>query len=282
MNRAETLEWESRWALRAALCAFVAAGLFVVATLAVGGTNSGANSTAQALRDFHENRDALLLGAILKALAMAAFAVPLYYLFRAAAARSPVVRRGFVGIVIAGPLFVAALDLLLWLVIDPAARDFATPGGGAGVAVGEYAEDLIEDQGLLGVYTGVQLAGPLGLAFGVIYTTLWAMRSGLVTRFLGTFGMALGAIQILYAPLLLLLVFWMAWLGAIFIDRLPRDRPRAWDSGEAEPWPKPGEAPAKPRDEEAEETVAELGAPAENPHTGRRERAKRRKRKRRS
>jgi hypothetical protein len=282
MNRAQTLEWERRWALRAALCAFAAAGLFIAATLVVGGSNEGANSTAQALRDFHENRDTLLLAAILKTVAMTAFAVPLYYLFRAAAARSPAVRRGFVGIVIAGPLFVAVLDLLLWLVIDPAARDFATPGGGAGVAVGEYAEDLIEDQGLLGVYTGVQLAGPLGLAFGVIYTTLWAMRTGLVTRFLGTFGMALGAIQILYAPLLLLLVFWVAWLGAIFIDRLPRDRPRAWDSGEAEPWPKPGEAPAKPRDEEAEGAVTELAAPAENPHAGRRERAKRRKRKRRS
>ena len=126
------------------------------------------------------------------------------------------------------------------------------------------------------------LAGPLGFAFGVIYTTLWAMRTGLVTRFLGTFGMALGAIQILMQPLLLVLVFWMAWLGAIFIDRLPRDRPRAWDSGEAEPWPKPGEAPAKPRDEEAEGAMAELEAPAENPHAGRRERAKKRKRKRRS
>lgn len=284
MNRAQTLQWERRWALPAAIGAFAAAVLFVVATVIRGDALVGDSSTVEALRDFHENRGALLLAAVLKAVALAAFALSLYYLFKAASARSESVRPGLVGVVIAGPLFLAALDVLFWLAIDPAATDFVTPGGGAGIPIGEYADDLVEDQGLLSVYQGVALAGPIGFTFAVVYTTLWGMRVGLLTRFVGTLGIALGVAQILIPFMLVALMVWVAWVGLIFIDRIPGGRPPAWAAGEAIPWPKPGEEPQQPReapDEMVEGEATELTGDGESPNVARRERAKRRKRKRR-
>jgi hypothetical protein len=284
MNRAQTLQWERRWALSAAIGAFAAAVLFVVSTLVRGDALVGDSSTVEALRNFHENRGELLLAAVLKAVALAAFTLPLYYLFKAASARSESVRPGLVGVVIAGPLFLAALDVLFWLAVDPAATDFVTPGGGAGIPIGEYAQDLVEDQGLLSVYQGVALAGPIGFTFAVVYTALWGMRVGLLTRFVGTMGIALGVAQILIPFMLVALMLWIAWLGLTFIDRVPRGRPPAWAAGEAIPWPKPGEEPAEPSEapgEAIEGEATELTEEAESPNVARRERAKRRKRKRR-
>jgi hypothetical protein len=284
MNRAQTLQWERSWALPAAIGAFAAAILFVASTVVRGDALVGDSSTVEALRDFHENRGALLIAAIMKALALIAFTVPLYYLFKAASARSESVRPGLVGVVIAGPLFLAALDLLFWLAIDPAATDFITPGGGAGIPIGEYAQDLVEDRGLLSVYQGVALAGPIGFTFAVVYTALWGMRVGLLTRFIGTLGMALGVAQVLIPFMLVALMVWVAWVGLIFLDRVPRGRPPAWAAGEAIPWPKPGEEPAEPReapDDAIEGEATELAGDEENPNVARRERAKRRKRKRR-
>ena len=72
------------------------------------------------------------------------------------------------------------------------------------------------------------------------------MRVGLLTRFWGSLGMALGV-----AALLLLVQFTMIWFiyfGLLLLGRLPGGRPPAWAAGEAVPWPTPGEkARGKPR-----------------------------------
>ncbi len=286
MNRAATLEWERHWAVRAGVCAFAAAVLLVLATVVRGNTLLASDTLSETLREFDANRGTLLIAALLRGLALAAFAVPLYYLFRAASARSTKMRRGLVGIVIAGPLFLAVLDLVLWLALSPAANEFTTPGGGAGVPVGEYAEDLVTDQGLLvGIYQGVGLAGRIGFIFGVVYTSLWAMRTGLLTRFMGTLGMALGAGIILTEFAIVALVFWMVWVGLIILNRLPAGRPPAWDTGEAQPWPKAGDPPpSESREEEdvVEGEAVERSEDESNPNAARRERAKKRKRKRRA
>ena len=68
------------------------------------------------------------------------------------------------------------------------------------------------------------------------------MRTGLLTRFWGSLGMALGV-----AALLLLVQFTMIWFiyfGLLLLGRLPGGRPPAWAAGEAIPWPTPGEKAA--------------------------------------
>jgi hypothetical protein len=285
MDRAQPLEWERRRALPAALAAFAAAILFIASTpISAANLLGPANNEVELLRDFYDHSSDLLISAILRGFAFVAFVLPLYYLFRAASARSESVRRGLVGVIIAGPIFVAALDLIFWLAINPAADDFATPGGGTGIPIGEYAKNLVEDQSLVAVYQGIGLAGAIGFTFAVVYTSLWAMRVGLLTRFIGTLGMALGVAQLLIPFTVAGLMLWMAWLGLIFIDRIPGGRPPAWDSGEAIPWPKAGEQPPEPSEpasDAIEGEATELSADAESPNAARRERAKRRKRKRR-
>ena len=79
---------------------------------------------------------------------------------------------------------------------------------------------------------------------------------------------------------------WFGWLGLIYLDRAPNGRPPAWAAGEAIPWPRPGEdparaAPAQPEvvEGDASEVFAQPADAAD--HSARRERARKRKRKRR-
>jgi len=288
VSKQRTLERERRWAMPAALCAFGAAILFIGSTIAAQSGVVAAGTETEFLREFEENRSTMLMASVLNFLALALFAPVLVYLFRAAAARSEAVRGGLVGVVAAGPIFFGIANLAQYLAFSAAASDFATLGGGAGIPVGEYARDLIRDHAAYGFAQGFGFAGIIAMVFGVVYTCLWAMRVGLLTRFFATFGMALGASLILLAQVfsLLALMFWGAWLGLVILDRSPRGRPAAWDAGEAVPWPRPGDQPAEPDERDLEGEATELFAGAsngdrENPNAARRERAKRRKRKRR-
>jgi hypothetical protein len=90
---------------------------------------------------------------------------------------------------------------------------------------------------------GFGLGGRIGLAFALLYSCLYAMRTGLLTRFWGSLGMALGV-----AALLLLVQFTMIWFiyfGLLLLGRLPGGKPPAWGAGEAVPWPTPGEKAAE-------------------------------------
>jgi len=125
----------------------------------------------------------------------------------------------------------------------------------------------------------------LGLVVAMVYISLQAMRVGLVSRFFGTLGMALGGALVVIAPQLSLLAIaiWMGWLGFIYLDRVPRGRAPAWVAGEAIPWPKPGEQVPEPAADviegDATEAFAASADSADN--AARRQRARKKKRKRR-
>lgn len=126
--------------------------------------------------------------------------------------------------------------------------------GGAGEPEGgvlRCAEDAVADDAATNAIadaptrdaaTGFGLGGRLGLAFTLLYTCLWAMRTGLLSRFWGSLGMALGV-----AALLLLIQFTMIWFlyfALLVAGWVPGGRPPAWEKGEAVPWPTPGEKAA--------------------------------------
>ena len=286
MNRATLIDRERRWALPVAIAAFAAFALLIGSTIASeGGRLLEAETTVEFLRKFEGHGGELLASSLLRAAGIALFIPPLAYLFLAAADRSQTVRRGLLGIVIAGPVFLAVSAILQWIAFDRAAADFATPGGGVGIPIGEYAEDLIKDQPTFGASQGFAFGGVIGFVVGVVYTGLQAMRAGLVTRFFGTLGMALGATTILLAQSIALLAvaLWFVWLGLLILGRVPGGRPPAWEAGRAMPWPKPGEEePADPREFQANDEEEAAPAPAaQGQHAARRERARKRKRKRR-
>jgi hypothetical protein len=253
---------ERRFALPVAVASFAAVVAFIVA-IAVnqGGTLSGADTDAQFLAEFEDNSGSQLLGAVFQAIGLLLVIPALYYLFQAAAARTDAVRGALVGITVAGPLFIAVGAILQWYAFDQAASEFATPGGGPGIPVGLYAEDLIQEQATFDAAQGFTFAGTLGLVVAIVYTSLHAMRTGLLTRFWGTLGMALG-VSVLFLGFFGILVFVLA-LGLLIGGWWPGGRPPAWEAGKAIPWLRPGDAPADQPDEGAPDQPGE--APAEQP-----------------
>jgi hypothetical protein len=106
------------------------------------------------------------------------------------------------------------------------------------------AEDLIDDSGTVGVAQPLLLPALLGMVTAMIFINLWALRTGLLTRFWGSLGIALGAALILILPIALLgIVVWMLALGMLLLGFGRRSRPPAWEAGVAMPWQKPGDQP---------------------------------------
>ena len=95
----------------------------------------------------------------------------------------------------------------------------------------------------------------------MVYTCLQAMRVGLLPRFWGSLGMALGAVSFIFFQFTLL---WFVYLGLLLLGWVPGGRPPAWTSGEAEPWPTPAEKAAAELEGASGESAADLGvAPPE-------------------
>jgi len=121
-------------------------------------------------------------------------------------------------------------------------------------AADEEAENAVSEASLTGPATGFGLAGKLGLAIALLYVGLWGMRTGLLTRFWGSLGMALGVAALL--GLVIFLVVWFAYVALLLAGIMPGGKPSAWAAGEAIPWPTPGEKAAaelEPEDDGSED-----------------------------
>jgi hypothetical protein len=255
-SKEAVLAWEERWSRPAALAALAAIAL-VVASIVVGQAVGSSDGESELLRNIDAHRDAQLLSSILQALGVGLLAAPLYYLFRAANARSETMRGQLVGVVIAGPLFLAAAAILSSVSMLNVASDFVADevprlmSQGvelSGDRADKLAEDAITDGSLWPLAAGFELGGRLGFAVAMFYTALHAMRIGLLPRFWGSLGMALGAVSFIPAFSQFALL-WFVYLGLLLMGWVPGGKPPAWQSGEAEPWPTPGEKMAGSGDE---------------------------------
>jgi hypothetical protein len=289
-SREEILEWEARWRLPTAVAAIGGVILFLVSQFVIGGIRG--DGSAEFLREADAHSSTLVFSGALQVVAFLCVGVALVYLFRAAAARSEKMLPQLVGLFVAAPLFLAISAGLTPVVTgeaadqfvageakpgiskgeaskecgeereDEGAKDFATEhDGGSGPLADctatkladDAAEEAISDAGLRGLYTGLQLAGLLGLAFCLLYGCLNAMRAGLLTRFWGSLGMALGVAGLL--GLILFTLAWFLYFGLLVAGWIPGGRPPAWAAGKAIPWPTPGEKVAEelqPEDGELE------------------------------
>lgn len=289
--RRQIVAWESRWFLPVGVTAFAAAILIIASNIVVGSlTNNGHQSAF--LLSANEDEGTVALYAALQALGFLLLGPPLYFLFRATGARSDRFRRQLVGVVIAAPVFFAIAAIMTGIVTTDAAGKFANnevaakmtqqeaatecrkelndkgakefgeewDEGGSPKANCEKteleddrAEQALSKSGLQGLGFGFGLAARLGFAVAMLYTCLYAMRVGLLSRFWGSLGMALGVASLILAPEFALIFF--IYFGLLCVGRLPGGRPPAWAAGEAIPWPTAGEKAAKemqPEDAEAE------------------------------
>ena len=278
-SRSEVLERERRWAMPVALATLTSFALLVVGEIVV--RSISGEGPSEILESAHTHSSAITLSAILKAAAFVLLVAPLVYLFRAAQGRSPRVRGQLIGLIIAAPLFLSGASVLTAVATNDAASEFVAgeattsftlseatercrsdresdagsfqdehgaPGAGSlrrcarTEVADEKAEEALSSASTRSLAEGLGLGGRLGLAFALIYGCLWSMRTGLLTRFWGSLGMAMGV-----AAFLLLIQFtfvWFLYFGLLVAGWVPGGRPPAWETGEAMPWPTPGEKAA--------------------------------------
>jgi hypothetical protein len=288
MSRQEIIEREARQRSWVAVACFIPLVLYVIAlAIESGGGIEIGGLESEELRSIDENSGSLLLATIARSIAFAVMAVPLFFLFRAAQARTDRMHGMLIGLVVIGPAVLAVQGLITWQAQTDVAAQFVEQSQGVG-DIYSLAANLREESGGLQTAAGLLLPGMLALIFSMIYVPLWAVRTGLLTRFFGTFGMALGASLLFILQIALLgILCWLLYFGMLLLNRVPSGRPPAWDAGEAMPWQPPGEEPVAAATGGAgggvvEGDATEIPGVAENPNAARRERAKRRKRKRRS
>jgi hypothetical protein len=125
-----------------------------------------------------------------------------------------------------------------------------TPDQAAHDAREGLADHLNRHTTLLIIGGIISTIGVLALVFGMIYTSLWCMRLGLLTRFWGALGIAFGLFLVIpLFPPVPGLVLWFAVTGLMLAGRWPRPLPPAWAAGEAIPWVRPGDDLGPPPEE---------------------------------
>jgi hypothetical protein len=125
-----------------------------------------------------------------------------------------------------------------------------TPDQAQGNARENLADDINKHTALLVAGGFIGFVGRLALVFGLIYTSLWSMRVGLLSRLWSTVGMIAGAGLILLGPIgLALMVLWFAATGLMFIGVWPGPLAPAWAAGEAVPWVRASEDLGPPVEE---------------------------------
>lgn len=282
MSKSQIVAREGQWFTRVGIAGVLGGVLaligFILLQSAIGG-----DANFESLLEADENSGNVWLAGILTGIGYFLVAAPLYFLFRAAQARSERVKNQMVGLVLLGPLLLGISAPLISGGTQEAAtsyidgkvepdktageikdecaedkedksaedfeKDFPEVEGKTGLAACEdkkteesKASQAIKDSTLLKIGQFAGLAGGLSLVVGLLYVGLWTMRTGLLTRFWGSLGMAVGFASIIgFSPLTFL---WFIFVGLMLTGAM-RGRPPAWEAGEAIPWPSPGEKAAE-------------------------------------
>ncbi len=174
-----------------------------------------------------------ILGAVLYGIGSLAIYFAMAFLFRAVRARRPEMQQF--------PLVLAAVGAVgfgLGRAVAEVARYVGAHNfvDAADKSNSAASDALSPPAALIGQI--VWQASALALGFAFVLIALNAMRVGLLTRFMGVLGIIVGVTFVL--PLDqqgIIRVFWLAALGALFMGRWPSGLPKAWTTGEAEPWP---------------------------------------------
>jgi hypothetical protein len=171
-----------------------------------------------------------MLGSVLFGIGTLLLFPPMAYLFRATRARRPTFGQLALILLAAG-----AVGFGLGRTAAELTRYIGAAGFDGGSNT-EAADALTGSTFLVGQV--LWQAGALSLGFAFVLICLNAMRTGLLTRFMGILGVIVGATFVL--PLDqqgIIRVFWIGALGALILGRWPSGVPRAWTEGAAVPWP---------------------------------------------
>ena len=276
-SKRELLSFQDAWLRRAGFAALAGAFVIAASLVyqRVGLDLPDSDSDADQLVFAHAHSGRLIVSSIIQAIGFCLFTPAIYVLFRAAAGRAERMRGAFLPLALLGPIafgvgvavssagtsdaadkFVSKEPAVVQQARENAAvnaqppkKSTATttttttapaakaPDQAADDAREDLADDTNTDNTLLIVGGIVSTIGVLALVFGLIYSALWCMRVGLLTRFWGMLGIAFGLFLVIpIFPPVPGLVLWFAAIGLMFIGVWPRPLPPAWAAGEAIPW----------------------------------------------
>jgi MFS family permease len=209
-----------------------------------------------------------ILGAILYGLGSLAIFFAMAYLFRATRARRPGMPQ--IALILAA---VGAVGFGVGRAVAEVARYLGAHSFvNAADKTNSAATDALSPTATL-VGQLIWETSALALGFGIAIISINAMRVGLLTRFMGVLGVIVG---VAVAPILpidqqgIIRVFWLAALGMLFLGRLPSGTPKAWTTGQAEPWPSQQELREQRAAKQAEGDAAAGEDERENARTSRR------------
>jgi MFS family permease len=258
MTADETLAWEAENRSRAAIAAFAAALLTILGVLfttlgqpgssefddkiltvvdTMGKTAAGERIPPGRLAyytvEVGQSPALPIAGAVLFGIGSLAIYFAMAYLFRAVRARKPEFQQ--IALVMAA---IGAVGFGLGRAVSEiarylGARDFVDAADHTNSAA---SDALSPSASLIGQV--IWQAAALALGFAFVLIALNAMRVGLLTRFMGVLGIIVGVTFVL--PLDqqgIIRVFWLGALGVLFLGRMPSGMPKAWTTGNAEPWP---------------------------------------------
>jgi hypothetical protein len=283
MSRQEILDFQRRWMRPAGIVGIVAAGLLVAAGI-VGNVGS-ADDDAEQLQLYHDHSGQLVRASVVTGLGLLLIAIPLFFLFHSARARESRVRAFAGPLIVVGAVLVCAQGILFSLGFKDASGQYIagraaveakarqapatgtttsvtttsgtttsgtttqprTPAQRASDAKVAFAKDKINDSSKVRTARIIGLLGALTLIGGTIYTLVWTIRTGLLTRFMATLGMVF-IVALLLIPSFgpVGLVLWFAVLGLMLAGWWIRPLPSAWAAGEAIPWQRPGDDLGQP------------------------------------
>jgi hypothetical protein len=264
VGKQEQLQWERKWALPAAAAAFVAALLPIASTIwasSLLGTLPSTNSEDLFLTRVHEHASGYVAAGVISSIGTLALAPVLVYLYQAIKARRPQIPRIALILAVAAPLVAGGAGVARQAVIANTANDYVnhppppakvTPAEKDKLArlrgkdysneVEKLASKPARDKLKSGSVTTVAYVGLIAnLLLGVAFVLMGmhAMRSGLLSRFMGILGVIVGALTAV--PILggapVVQLFWLVAMGILFLNRWPQGRGPAWDAVEEIPWP---------------------------------------------
>jgi hypothetical protein len=176
-----------------------------------------------------------IVGGVINALGLLGLALTLSFLLQASRARRPETAPATRIAALVGGVLAAVGGVAYAIILSVKAHDFV----GQGTQTYLQANHLVSNAAVAGLqYAG--LIGSLLLAISFVLVAMNAMRVGLLTKFLGYLGMVAAAASLFLigsAPALLVEVFWLMAVAYLLAGRWPGGDPRAWVTGQAEPWP---------------------------------------------
>lgn len=228
------VNYESRVRVRYGIVATCAAVLLVASqVIQLTGPHAHVSELTVDLMFASKRATADVVGAALDMLGLLSVGVLLNWLHLISHARNPSMKQFVRWLAVVGAVLTAAMAIIYTVVVATKAQEFMSTGN-----QGYPEANALTSGGLVEILPLLLQLGTLLLTVGCIWTSLNAMRVGLLTRIVGYVGVLAGVLFLFPLGAIVPVVqgYWLLAVAVILIARWPSGDPPAWAAGEAVAW----------------------------------------------